>query len=233
MPGGRQALVLTDSQHGVLRVQPLQPIDEDYFERFGLVPIPPYLGRPAEELDAERYQTIYARDPGSVAAPTAGLHLTDALVERLRAKGMTVADLTLHVGLGTFAPVRTDRAEDHAMHSERYCIPEELARLITERKRSGAGVVAIGTTVVRALEAAMKDGIPGSREWRSTDLFITPGYEFQIVKALFTNFHTPRSTLMMLVSAFAGRDLVMEAYEHAIREQYRFFSYGDACLFLP
>lgn len=233
LPGGRQALVVTDSHQGVLRVRPIQPIDEDYFARFGLVPIPPYLGRSAEDLDADRYQTVYARDIGSVAAPTAGLHLTDELVEQLRARGMTVADLTLHVGLGTFAPVRTDRAEDHVMHTERYRIPQDLSRLINQKSASGSGVVAVGTTVVRALEAAVQTGLAGAGDWRRTDLFITPGYEFRVVNRLFTNFHTPRSTLMMLISAFAGRELVMEAYQHAVREEYRFFSYGDACLFTP
>lgn len=194
----------------------------------GEVPLPPYIERTAgaSPLDRDRYQTVYAKEPGAVAAPTAGLHFTDELLGQLADRGITRASITLHVGLGTFAPVRVDSLRDHRMHSERYDIPPTTAELIA----SGRPIVAVGTTVVRAVEAAAI----GPRHVRPgagvTDLFIGPEYRFRIVDKLITNFHLPESTLLVLVCAFAGRDRVLSAYQHAVAERYRFFSYGDAML---
>lgn len=201
-------------------------------ERFGAVPLPPYLGREADARDRERYQTIFAREPGAVAAPTAGLHFDQALLRALREHGVEQATLTLHVGAGTFLPVREEDPTRHRMHSERYRIPPALVEAV-ERCRARQGrVVAVGTTVVRALESAALDGRlrPGEGD---TDLFIAPGFAFRVVDALFTNFHLPRSTLLMLVSAFAGRERVLAAYRHAVHARYRFYSYGDAMLIVP
>ena len=197
-------------------------------ERLGSIPLPPYIERPsgAGEADRERYQTVYARAPGAVAAPTAGLHFTRSLLAALEARGVTRATLTLHVGLGTFAPVRTDSLRDHRMHRERYTIPEETAALVA----SGRPVVAVGTTCVRALEAAALGPRHIAAGPGATELFIGPGHRFQIVDHLVTNFHLPGSTLLVLVCAFAGRDPVLAAYRHAVAAGYRFFSYGDAML---
>ena len=190
-------------------------------ERLGSVPLPPYIAHAPQAEDAERYQTVYASAPGAVAAPTAGLHFDDAILERLRARGARIAKLTLHVGLGSFQPVRVDRVEAHRMHRERYQIPGETMDAIAGRR-----VLAVGTTSLRALESAALHG-----ELRGeTDLFIYPGYPFQVVDRLLTNFHLPRSTLLMLVSAFGGRDNIVNAYRHAVEQRYRFFSYGDAML---
>jgi S-adenosylmethionine:tRNA ribosyltransferase-isomerase len=194
---------------------------ERVLERHGTVPLPPYISHRAEAQDAERYQTVFAAVPGAVAAPTAGLHFDEALLERLRARGARVAKLTLHVGLGTFQPVRCERVEEHRMHRERYRIPAETIDAIVGRR-----VLAVGTTVLRALETW---ALRGAREGE-TDLFVTPGFAFRVVDRLLTNFHLPRSTLLMLVCAFAGRDNVLRAYRHAIAQRYRFFSYGDAML---
>ena len=198
-------------------------------ERHGKLPLPPYIQRAAGEADESRYQTVYAREPGSVAAPTAGLHFDEALLARLTAAGAKSAWLTLHVGAGTFQPVRVDAVADHKMHSERYTIPQATADAVADTRSRGGRVVAVGTTSLRALEAAAQTGDlrAGGGE---TDIFITPGYRFKVVDALITNFHLPRSTLLMLVSAFAGQDAIRAAYAHAIREKYRFFSYGDAML---
>ena len=200
----------------------------DLLDRHGDVPLPPYIERAAgsDPADRERYQTVYARSPGAVAAPTAGLHFTPELLAALADRGIDRAPLTLHVGLGTFAPVRGDDLREHRMHRERYTIPEDTARLVS----SGRPVVAVGTTSVRALEAAARgprDVRPGPGE---TDLFIAPGFRFQVVDHLVTNFHLPGSTLLVLVCAFAGYDRVMAAYRHAVAAGYRFFSYGDAML---
>jgi S-adenosylmethionine:tRNA ribosyltransferase-isomerase len=190
-------------------------------ERHGSVPLPPYIAHPAEAEDAERYQTVYAASPGAVAAPTAGLHFDQRMLERLRKRGARVATLTLHVGFGTFQPLRTEIVEAHRMHRERYSIPDE-----TLQATAGRRTLAVGTTSLRALEAAAATGEMSGE----TDLFIYPGYEFQVVDRLLTNFHLPKSTLLMLVCAFAGRDNILRAYQHAIEERYRFFSYGDAML---
>ena len=190
-------------------------------ERYGNVPLPPYIAHPPEAADAERYQTVYAAEPGAVAAPTAGLHFDRAILGRLKARGARIASLTLHVGFGTFQPVRSATLEAHRMHRERYHIPDETLQAIAGRR-----VLAVGTTSLRALEAAAATGASAGE----TDLFIYPGYEFQVVDRLLTNFHLPKSTLLMLVCAFAGRDKVLAAYRHAVEERYRFFSYGDAML---
>jgi S-adenosylmethionine:tRNA ribosyltransferase-isomerase len=206
----------------------------DFFqrvERLGHVPLPPYIGRSDRPEDRERYQTVYARERGSVAAPTAGLHFTPEILGRMRERGIEVAEITLHVGLGTFQPVRAERVEDHKMHSEWFSIPEEAASRINRALEAGRRVVAVGTTTVRTLEfAAREDGRLKPRNGEA-DLFIYPGFRFKVVGALLTNFHLPKSTLLMLVSAFAGRELVLKAYEHAVRERYRFYSYGD-CMFI-
>jgi S-adenosylmethionine:tRNA ribosyltransferase-isomerase len=199
-------------------------------ERYGKLPLPPYIEHPAEGADETRYQTVYAREPGAVAAPTAGLHFDDAMLDRLRAQGIGTAFLTLHVGAGTYQPVRVEKITDHRMHSERFEIPAATAAAIAATRAAGGRVIAVGTTSLRALESAGKpDGTvrPGPAE---TDIFITPGYRFQVVDRLITNFHLPKSTLLMLVSAFAGYDTMRAAYAHAVAERYRFFSYGDAML---
>ncbi len=204
-------------------------IDDDYLERNGHLPLPPYIRRADVPADAERYQTVYAREHGSAAAPTAGLHFTPELLDALRAAGVDIHFVTLHVGLGTFLPVRAESIEDHRMHFEEYTVPEETANAVNTAKRDGRPVLAVGTTSVRTLESAWtSDGLqsgPGA-----TNIFIYPGYPFKVVDAMFTNFHTPESTLLMLVSAFAGREHILAAYKEAVRERYRFFSYGDAML---
>jgi S-adenosylmethionine:tRNA ribosyltransferase-isomerase len=200
-----------------------EPI-EPHLERLGHIPLPPYIHRPDTSEDRERYQTVYAKTPGAIAAPTAGLHFTEDLLREIEEAGVGIARVTLHVGIGTFKPVSVERVEDHRMDRERYEITEEAAEAIRRADR----VVAVGTTVVRTLESAAM----GNGEVRvgsgSTELFITPGFRFQVVDALLTNFHLPKSTLLMLVSAFAGRERVLAAYEEAVREGYRFYSYGDA-----
>lgn len=198
-------------------------------ERLGKMPLPPYI---KEELsDSERYQTVYSKELGSAAAPTAGLHFTEELLDAIRAKSVRVCFVTLHVGLGTFRPVKEDEIEDHEMHSEFCIVPEETARIVTETKRNGGRVFAVGTTSCRTLESfAADDGtLAPSSGW--TDIFIYPGYRFKCVDALVTNFHLPESTLIMLVSALAGRENVLNAYKVAVEKEYRFFSFGDACLF--
>nr|MBL8410987.1 tRNA preQ1(34) S-adenosylmethionine ribosyltransferase-isomerase QueA [Dechloromonas sp.] len=207
--------------------------DGDFWElseRYGKLPLPPYIEHPAEGADETRYQTVYAREPGAVAAPTAGLHFDEAMLATLKAQGVGTAFVTLHVGAGTYRPVRVEKIADHRMHSERYEIPDATAAAIAATRAAGGRVIAVGTTSLRALESAGNpDGSvrPGSAE---TDIFITPGYRFQVVDRLITNFHLPKSTLLMLVSAFAGCAAMRAAYAHAIAERYRFFSYGDAML---
>jgi S-adenosylmethionine:tRNA ribosyltransferase-isomerase len=202
-------------------------------DRFGHMPLPPYIDRADEKSDLARYQTVYGRNPGAVAAPTAGLHFDDELLNALKGKGVDQAFLTLHVGSGTFQPVRTDNVLEHKMHSEWIDVPTAVVEQVKACKARGGKVIAVGTTSVRSLEsAALKAKHQGSSELQAccgeTDIFIYPGYEFSVVDAMITNFHLPRSTLMMLISAFSSRDRVMAAYEEAIRERYRFFSYGDA-----
>ncbi|HOZ70959.1 MAG TPA: tRNA preQ1(34) S-adenosylmethionine ribosyltransferase-isomerase QueA [Spirochaetales bacterium] len=204
-------------------------IDDDYLERNGHLPLPPYIRREDAPADAERYQTVYARERGSSAAPTAGLHFTEGILSGLEAAGVVLRFVTLHVGLGTFLPVRSESIEDHRMHREEYSIPAATADAVNAAKRDGRPVVAVGTTSVRTLESAWtEEGLPAAAG--STNIFIYPGYRFKAVDMLFTNFHTPESTLLMLVSAFAGRERILSAYQEAVRERYRFFSYGDAML---
>ncbi len=201
-----------------------------HLERHGHVPLPPYIRRPDDARDRTDYQTVFAKETGSVAAPTAGLHLTEGTLKALEARGIRTARLTLHVGPGTFLPLRGERLDEHRMHAERYAIPPETADAVAAARAAGGRVVACGTTVTRALEsAADADGRLRAGP-RSTDLFIRPGHRFRAVDALVTNFHLPRSTLLVLVAAFAGRERVLSAYAEAVRAGYRFFSYGDAML---
>lgn len=202
----------------------------EVLDKLGQMPLPPYIHEKLK--DKERYQTVYSRELGSAAAPTAGLHFTKELMEKVRAKGVNIGYVTLHVGLGTFRPVKVDDVTKHHMHSEHYEIPEETARLINETKRNGKRVIAVGTTSCRTLESvAKKEGcVCPSEGW--TDIFIYPGFEFRVLDGLITNFHLPESTLIMLVSAFAGFDNVMNAYKTAVEERYRFFSFGDCTLIL-
>ncbi|WP_394129814.1 tRNA preQ1(34) S-adenosylmethionine ribosyltransferase-isomerase QueA [Shewanella maritima] len=199
-------------------------------EEIGHMPLPPYIDRPDEETDKERYQTVYNDKPGAVAAPTAGLHFDDAMLAALKEKGVDVAFVTLHVGAGTFQPVRVDNVLEHKMHSEWADVPEDVVQKIAETKANGNRVIAVGTTSVRSLESAAKASgeQPLAPFSGDTDIFIYPGYKFKVIDAMVTNFHLPESTLIMLLSAFAGYDEVMSAYQHAISQKYRFFSYGDA-----
>jgi S-adenosylmethionine:tRNA ribosyltransferase-isomerase len=208
----------------------------DFFaviERIGHVPLPPYIDRPDTPLDREQYQTVYARPLGSVAAPTAGLHFTPEVLDRIRARGIETAEVTLHVGLGTFQPIRVEVVEEHKIHRERYSISTEAAQKIQTARDAGRRIVAVGTTTVRTLEAAASQSPDGRIVAQSAEacIFICPGYEFRVVGAMLTNFHLPKSTLIMLVSAFAGRERTLAAYDHAVRERYRFYSYGD-CMFV-
>ena len=199
----------------------------DALPAIGETPLPPYIKRTADPADVERYQTIFAQHRGSVAAPTAGLHFTPETFRKVGECGVQTAFVTLHVGLGTFAPVKSDNIEEHAMHEERFAIPDETARAIQSAKRDGRRIIAVGTTTVRVLENT------GGRAGKGrTNIFIHPPFKFKMVDALLTNFHLPRSTLLMLVSAFAGRELILSAYAEAVRQRYRFFSYGDAMLIL-
>ncbi len=198
-------------------------------ERYGTVPLPPYIDRAAGTADEERYQTVYAREPGAVAAPTAGLHFDRLMLDTLRERGVVIAYVTLHVGAGTFQPVRVENLALHEMHSEWYHVPRETVDAIAQARREGARVVGVGTTCLRALETAAAGG-ELQAGFGDTRLFILPGYRFRVVERLLTNFHLPKSTLMMLVSAFGGMDNIRRAYRHAVEQRYRFFSYGDAML---
>jgi S-adenosylmethionine:tRNA ribosyltransferase-isomerase len=200
---------------------------EDVLAKAGHMPLPPYIKRPDEAMDRNRYQTVYARHPGAVAAPTAGLHFTEDMLRRLSARGCNLGFVTLHVGAGTFQPVRTEHIEDHRMHSEYFELSAELCDRIRRARAEGGRIIAVGTTTVRVLETAASAGELESQRGE-TDIFIYPGFKFQVTDALLTNFHLPESTLLMLVCAFAGMDRVLAAYRHAVREKYRFFSYGDA-----
>jgi len=229
LEGGAVATVLErDGRFARLRFIASAAVD-DYLDRFGEVPLPPYIARGPEPADAERYQTVYAKHRGAVAAPTAGLHFDDDMLAKVRARGIAIATVTLHVGAGTFQPVDSEDLSRHRMHSERYEIPAETAAAIAATRAAGNAIVAVGTTTLRALEASATPDVvrPGAAE---TSLFITPGFRFRVVDRLLTNFHLPRSTLLMLVSAFAGHGTIRAAYSHAIGERYRFFSYGDAML---
>lgn len=230
--GGIVATWLDDGENGALRRVRLtapRPVLEMLAE-VGEVPLPPYIDRPPSEEDAESYQTIYARSPGAVAAPTAGLHFTAETVDLLEARGVEIAHLTLHVGPGTFLPIRARRLADHRMAEEWVDVPPSTALRVAQAKGEGRRVVAVGTTTVRALEATASDVLAGRGFRGDVSLFIAPGHDFRVVEALITNFHLPRSTLLMLVAAFAGRERILSAYGEAVRQQYRFYSYGDAML---
>ena len=238
-PGGRILLadgsvvsVLgRDGEFFALRFEDDEPL-EKLLLRLGRMPLPPYIERDADRADDERYQTVFAREPGAVAAPTAGLHFDEALLAALRERGVEFGHVTLHVGAGTFQPMRAERVEDHTMHREWLNVGAELVEKIRRARERGGRVVAVGTTVVRALESSLRDGkvAPFAGE---TQIFIFPGYRITSVDALVTNFHLPESTLLMLVSAFAGREFMLAAYRHAVERRYRFFSYGDAMLVWP
>ena len=230
LANGSSARVL--GRHGSLFRLEFNTDIEPLLEAHGEVPLPPYIRRRAAPEDQARYQTVYARDDGSVAAPTAGLHFDSELLQALHDRGIETAFLTLHVGIGTFAPVRTQRIEDHRLHSEWCRVTPELCAHIQRSRQQGGRVVAVGTTTVRALESVAADGKlrPFDGE---TSLFIRPGFRFRVVDTLITNFHLPESSLLMLVCAFAGRDRVLAAYRHAVTQRYRFFSYGDAMLIGP
>jgi S-adenosylmethionine:tRNA ribosyltransferase-isomerase len=200
----------------------------DVLERVGRIPLPPYIQRDADPEDRQRYQTVYAQSPGAVAAPTAGLHFDEQMLQRLEDKGIEIGRLTLHVGAGTFQPVRSEDIESHRMHSERIVVDARLASKIQQTQSRGGRVVAVGTTVVRALESVADETGQVSAYNGETDIFIRPGYRFRVIDAMITNFHLPESTLLMLVSAFAGTERILNAYRHAVAEEYRFFSYGDA-----
>jgi S-adenosylmethionine:tRNA ribosyltransferase-isomerase len=220
-PGGLEAEIIARGDYGerTLRFHTDGDLYQE-FERIGHVPLPPYIHRHDTAMDRDRYQTVFARERGSVAAPTAGLHFTPEILDRCRARGATVANITLHVGLGTFQPIHTSRIEGHRLHSEWFHVPAESAALIRSARRT----ICVGTTSVRVVESAMR-GIEGE-----TGIFIYPGFEFRGTGAILTNFHLPRSSLLLLVAAFAGRELTLDAYRHAVNEKYRFYSYGDCML---
>jgi S-adenosylmethionine:tRNA ribosyltransferase-isomerase len=235
------AIILADGSHATvvgrdeaffqLRFESPEPL-ERLLQRLGEMPLPPYISRNADASDLERYQTVYAREPGAVAAPTAGLHFDDGLLTQLREQGVDFGYVTLHVGAGTFQPIRVEDLSHHHMHREWLNVGAGLVEQIQRTRRAGGRVIAVGTTVVRALESATVEGVlhPFAGE---TQIFIFPGYRITSIDGLITNFHLPQSTLLMLVSALAGRDYILGAYAHAVKERYRFFSYGDAMLILP
>lgn len=229
--GGEVEVLGRDGEFYVLRFHVPEPL-EQWLLHAGRLPLPPYIQREPGLDDRERYQTVFAREIGAVAAPTAGLHFDDALLAALQAKGVGFGHVTLHVGAGTFQPVRADDLKDHVMHREWLNVGAELVQQVRRTREAGGRVIGVGTTVVRALESAMRDGelLPFAGE---TQIFITPGYRIRSVDAMVTNFHLPESTLLMMISAFAGKERVFEAYRHAIEQRYRFFSYGDAMLLFP
>lgn len=216
----------TGTEFRALRFE--SPITEEWFEKNGHIPLPPYIKREDTEEDSERYQNIYAKETGSAACPTAGLHFTEEMLSRLSEKGIERDFVTLHVGLGTFLPVREEKIEDHKMHEEAFTVSEATAEKINQAKKEGRPVLAVGTTSVRTLESACDENGIVKAGTSSTHIFMYPGYKFKVIDQMFTNFHTPESTLIMLVSAFAGREHILNAYRTAVENRYRFFSYGDA-----
>jgi len=230
-PGDKTGTIIQALEGSFREVEFDFDLDDDYLDQYGHIPLPPYIKREDRLEDQDRYQNVFSEEVGSVAAPTAGLHFTEEILEKIKAKGIEIDYITLHVGLGTFAPLRAENILDHKMHTEEFCLRAETVQKITKAKREGRPVIAVGTTSVRTLESAYKQGTPQTG-WQETDLFIYPGFQFQVVDHLFTNFHTPDSTLIILVSAFAGKDLIKKAYTKAIEEKYRFFSYGDGMLIL-
>jgi S-adenosylmethionine:tRNA ribosyltransferase-isomerase len=228
-PGGIAASV--SSRDGVWYIEFERDADQ-FVEHNGLMPLPPYIMRQPTDSDRTSYQTVYARKEGAIAAPTAGLHFTQRTLEEIGRMGVETAFVTLHIGPGTFKPVRSEEIELHRMHAEMREVPRTTAYLVNAAKKEGRRVVAVGTTVVRALESSLNSRGEVVPQKGTTDLFIYPGYEFKVVDALLTNFHLPRSTLLMLVCAFGGKEMVLDAYKHAVREGYRFLSYGDAMLII-
>jgi S-adenosylmethionine:tRNA ribosyltransferase-isomerase len=229
LPGGPEVEVVARREDGRHRIRFSEPI-EPHLDRLGHVPLPPYVARPDDAEDRERYQAVWARVPGAIAAPTAGLHFSEELLERLRARGVERVAVTLHVGIGTFKPVTAELVHEHRMERERYRIDATAAAALARARSEGRRVVAVGTTVVRTLESAVAASGEIAAGEGSTELFITPGYRFRVVDLLLTNFHLPRSTLLLLVCAFAGTERVLAAYREAIAAEYRFYSYGDAML---
>jgi S-adenosylmethionine:tRNA ribosyltransferase-isomerase len=228
---GKTSAEVRSVENGLVTVEFAAPLTEAYFSQHGHVPLPPYIDRDDAPDDEERYQTVYANEPGSVAAPTAGLHFTKELLAELREAGVQMEWVRLHVGMGTFLPVRVEQLEDHTMHEEECELTSDVAGRVMEARALGKTILAVGTTTVRTLESAWDRQTETLVPFRgATDLFITPGYEFGAVDAMFTNFHTPESTLLMLVSAFAGHQTMLSAYREAVENRYRFFSYGDATL---
>lgn len=225
-----EVLAKTDVGGRLIRFSYIGESFEAVLDELGQMPLPPYIHRQLD--DPERYQTVYARETGSAAAPTAGLHFTPELLARIEQCGIEMCYVTLHVGLGTFRPVSVDKVEEHVMHAEFYRLPAETAEAVNRAKREGRRVIAVGTTSTRTLEAAAVKGFPLQAHEGWTDIFIYPGYEFKVIDGLITNFHLPKSTLVMLVSALAGRERILHAYEVAVQERYRFFSFGDAMLIL-
>ena len=222
------AVIEKENDDGTRDVRFDSDIDESFFQTLGHVPLPPYIKREDNWKDENRYQTIYAKKEGSVAAPTAGLHFTPEIMEKIKERGIKIYEVTLHVGAGTFLPVRSEEIENHHMHTESYEISPETAEELNKAKREGKTIVAVGTTSIRTLESASdENGVLTSLKG-DTSIFIYPGYKFKFVDNLLTNFHTPESTLLMLVSALAGKDHILTSYRHAVEEKYRFFSYGDA-----
>jgi len=226
-----EIVATTERRTRVVKLNTSLPIDEA-IEKYGHVPLPPYITRADQPADAERYQTVYANESGSVAAPTAGLHFTPEMLDALAAKGVKRADLLLHVGAGTFKPVEVEHPADHVMHEESYTLPARTAEILNQARASGGKIWAVGTTSVRTLESAIGDDGIFQKKSADTRIFIRPPYEFRAVDRLITNFHLPRSTLIMLVAAFAGYDLTMRAYQEAVAERYRLYSYGDSMVIL-
>ncbi len=226
----KEAVIERENEDNTRNVRFTTFITEEFFALCGHVPLPPYIKREDNFSDETRYQTIYAKKEGSVAAPTAGLHFTPELLSLVKEKGVKIYEVTLHVGAGTFLPVRTEKLEDHHMHTESFEIDEDTLKELNKAKEEGKRILAVGTTSIRTLESASDDNGRLVKLSGDTDIFIHPGYKFKFVDKLLTNFHTPESTLLMLVSAMAGRENIMNAYSHAIEEEYRFFSYGDAML---
>lgn len=223
-----RATISGENEDGTRNVLFSSPIEEDFFLKCGHVPLPPYIKREDNFLDESRYQTVYAKNEGSVAAPTAGLHFTPELLAEIMSRNIEILEVTLHVGAGTFLPVRSDKIEDHHMHTESYEITQEVADKLNKAKKEDKEIVSVGTTSIRTLESASNGNGELVKLKGKTSIFIYPGYKFKFVDSLLTNFHTPESTLVMLVSALAGKDNIMRAYKHAVEEKYHFFSYGDA-----
>jgi S-adenosylmethionine:tRNA ribosyltransferase-isomerase len=230
-PENIKAEIIEVLEEGKRMIRTEPPVLENYLERHGHIPLPPYIKREDTLQDTERYQTVYSKDTGSVASPTAGLHITDEMLAQLESKGVKTAFITLHVGLGTFLPIRTPQIEKHRMYEEAFFVSQKTAELIREAIENRKKILAAGTTVVRAVESAFKNG-KIKTGWQKTSLFICPGYRFRIINQLLTNFHTPCSSLLVMVSAFAGKDFIMRAYSEAIKKKYSFYSYGDAMLIL-